>query len=319
MLSLSVFGHVDTSSSGRKQRERSFDRPYRRESLSRYLQYLQQQQKEQQYRHHQHRKQQQQQQQQQRQHQALWPPDRSGQPMKSPCDARSEAVTFLGLLRHEEERLVERTKQLVRRDRAFIQEVFTSMVDEWTPLHACTLRGARKLVKVALKAGVDPDLEMGVPEGLPGRCAPLHLAAYRGDVSILQLLVQNGAQLDKRDNLNRTPLYYAVQRRNTLAARKLIKYGADFSALSADERDFFKEDISKRGTAAVLCIPVPVRHGSQKHKHHENYHSSSGGSSTHNTSTTTSSSGYHHRHQQHRSSSSSGGGGGTSLKYKVDS
>ncbi|RUS73344.1 hypothetical protein EGW08_018896 [Elysia chlorotica] len=159
---------------------------------------------------------------------------------------------------------------------------------------------------------------MGVPEGLPGRCAPLHLAAYRGDVSILQLLVQNGAQLDKRDNLNRTPLYYAVQRRNTLAARKLIKYGADFSALSQDERDFFKEDISKRGTAAVLCIPVPVRHGSQKHKHHDNYHSSSGGSSTHNNSTsTTSSSGYHHRHQQHRSSSSSGGG--SSLKYKVGS
>ena len=236
--------------------------------------------------------------------------------MKSPCDARSEAVTFLGLLRHEEDRLVERTKQLVRRDRAFIQEVFTSLVDEWTPLHACTLRGARKLVKVALKAGVDPDLEMGVPEGLPGRCAPLHLAAYRGDVSILQLLVQHGAHLDKRDNLNRTALYYAVQRRNTLAARKLIKYGADFSALSADERDFFKEDISRRGTAAVLCIPVPVRHGSQKHKHHDNYNSSSSNHTT-STATTTSSSSY--RHHQHRSSSSSGGGGGSSFKYKVGS
>lgn len=238
--------------------------------------------------------------------------------MKSPCDARSEAVTFLGLLRHEEEHLVERTKELLRRDRAFIQEVFTSMVDEWTPLHACTLRGARKLVKVALKAGVDPDLEMGVPEGLPGRCAPLHLAAYRGDVSILQLLVHHGAHLDKHDNLNRTPLFYAVQRRNTLAARKLIKYGADFSVLSTDERDFFKEDISKRGTAAVLCIPVPVRHGSHKHhKNHENYnHSSSrGSSSNYNTSAPNSTS--HHRHHQHRSSSSSGGG--SSLKYKVDS
>ncbi|GFN87372.1 GA-binding protein subunit beta-2 [Plakobranchus ocellatus] len=310
MLSLSVFGHVGSSSSSRKKKPRSLEglvtarKPYRRDSLSRYLQYLQQHQ--------------------QPQHIRRRPNCGGGQPMKSPCDARSEAVTFLGLLRHEEDRLVERTKELVRRDRAFIQEVFTCMVDEWTPLHACTLRGARKLVKVALKAGVDPDLEMGVPEGLPGRCAPLHLAAYRGDVSILQLLVQHGAHLDKHDDLNRTPLYYAVQRRNTLAARKLIKYGADFSALSADERDFFKEDISKRGTAAVLCIPVPVRHGSQKHKHHhhnhDNYHNTTTGSSSsnHNTSTTSSSSYHHQHHHQHRSSSSSGGGG-SSLKYKTDS
>ncbi|XP_059141775.1 ankyrin repeat and protein kinase domain-containing protein 1-like [Physella acuta] len=176
-------------------------------------------------------------------------------PMKSVSDSQSEAVTFMGLLRKNEETLVERTKSLVKRDKAFIQEMFTSLVGEWTPMHACTLRGARKLVKVALKAGVDPNIEMGMPDGLPGRCSPLHLAAYRGDVSILQLLLQHGANIEKRDSTNHTPLHYAVLRRNTLAARKLLKHGADASELTLEERMFYRDDIDNRGNG-MLCVPV---------------------------------------------------------------
>ncbi|KAK7478656.1 hypothetical protein BaRGS_00030119 [Batillaria attramentaria] len=175
--------------------------------------------------------------------------------MKAPTDARKEAVTFLGLLRHNEDHLVERTKQLLKKDRRLIQDMFTSLIDEWTPLHACTLRGARKLVKMAMKAGVHPDLEMGLPEGLPGRCTPLHLAAYRGDVSIIQLLVQNNASLNARDSTNRTPLYYAASRNNTFAARKLIKYGAEISDLTHEQRVYYKEDIEREDNSGLyFCI-----------------------------------------------------------------
>lgn len=176
-------------------------------------------------------------------------------PMKPSSDARAEAVTFMGLLRRNEDTLVEKTKSLAKRDKLFIQEMFTSLVGEWTPIHACTLRGARKLVKIALKAGVDPNIEMGLPDGLPGRCTPLHLAAYRGDVSILQLLLQHGAELEKRDSKNHTPLHYAILRRNTLAARKLLKHGADASHLTLEERMFYKDDIDSRGSG-MLCVPV---------------------------------------------------------------
>ena len=191
----------------------------------------------------------------------------------SVSDARCEAVTFLGLLRHNEDRLVERTKALVKRDRPFIHDVFTSLVDDWTPLHACTLRGSRKLVKVALKAGVDPNLEMGNPDGLPGRCTPLHLAAYRGDVAILQLLVSHGAAVDKRDGENHTPLHYAADKSNTLAARKLLKYGADPIELSQEQALFYQADIPKSSKSAnLLCIPSGSkgqghkRTGSGRHK-----------------------------------------------------
>lgn len=186
-------------------------------------------------------------------------------PMKSRADAKAEAVTFLGLLRHNEDRLVERTKSLIKHDRQFISEMFTTMVDEWTPLHACTLRGARKLIKIALKCGANPDLEMGNPEDIPGHCSPLHLAAYRGDVSIIQLLAHYGASLDKKDSANRTALYYAVERRNTLAAKKLLKYGADASDLSIEQRVFYRDDIDSKSNS-LSCIGLPSRSHSNKHK-----------------------------------------------------
>ncbi|KAL8593792.1 hypothetical protein ACOMHN_041266 [Nucella lapillus] len=177
-------------------------------------------------------------------------------PMKSGHDViRAEAVTFLGLLRHNEDHLAAKTKQLMKRDRCFVRELFSARVDEWTPLHACTLRGARKLLKMALKSGVNPDLEMGSPEGLPGRCSPLHLAAYRGDVSLIQILVQNGASLNLRDSTQRAPLHYAASKKNVLAVKKLIKYGADVSELTAEQRVFYKGDIEKR-PSSLLCIPV---------------------------------------------------------------
>ena len=187
-------------------------------------------------------------------------PGSSASRMKSGGDVRAEAVRFMGQLRHNEDHLADSVKQQLKKDRQFVRDVFTSLVDEWTPLHACTLRGARKLVKIAIKSGVPPDLEMGSPDGLPGRCSPLHLAAHRGDVSLVQLLVQNGATVNKRDSTGKTPLYYAACKNNALAARKLIKYGADVSDLTTEQRVYYKEDIERR-PGSLLCIPVPSSGG----------------------------------------------------------
>ncbi|KAH9491922.1 hypothetical protein Btru_026760 [Bulinus truncatus] len=198
-------------------------------------------------------------------------------PMKTDSDAQAAAVQFMGQLRKNEDTLVEVTKSLAKKDKGFIQAMFTTPVGEWTPMHACTLRGARKLMKIALKAGVDPNLEMGIPDGLPGRCSPLHLAAYRGDVSIIQLLVQYEADLEKRDSKNYTPLHYAVLKRNTLAARKLLKFGADASGLTLEERMFYKDDIDSR-SSGILCVPVKA--SSSSSKTNSNKYSDSGASNS---------------------------------------
>ena len=66
----------------------------------------------------------------------------------TPEEVRSEAVKFLGQLRQHEDSLADWLKLLAKKDPRRLHEIFTAKVDGWTPLHACTLRGARKLVKV---------------------------------------------------------------------------------------------------------------------------------------------------------------------------
>lgn len=185
---------------------------------------------------------------------------RTSRPMKPSGEAKREAMAFLGLLRHNEDLLVVQTKHLLKKNRQLVHDVFTTKVDEWTPLHACTLRGARKLVKIAMKAGVNPNLEMGLPDGLPGRCTPLHLAAYRGDVSIIQLLLQHGAAVNRLDSTNRSPLFYAASKNNTFAAKKLIKHGAEVKDLTYEQLVFYSEVIERR-PPSFLCIPPPSRSG----------------------------------------------------------
>lgn len=56
---------------------------------------------------------------------------------------------------------------------------------------------------------------------------PLHIAAQRGYIQTVLLLMNAGAKLDVRDTYQRTPLHYAVDGRHVLVARILLEKGAD--------------------------------------------------------------------------------------------
>ena len=49
---------------------------------------------------------------------------------------------------------------------------------------------------------------------------PLHIACYRGNYEFVQYLVNLGADIDCKDNDNKTPLFYAVQSDNI----RIVKY-----------------------------------------------------------------------------------------------
>lgn len=170
-------------------------------------------------------------------------------------DAYKDAVAFIGQLRNNEEKLIERAKLFLKKDRDYCKRVFSTQVEGWTPFHAFVMRSAKKLVKLALKAGVCAYLEMGAPEGLPSRCTPLHLAAHRGDISIIQILLQNGAIVNKRDGSNHTPVYYAMNAKHTLAVKKLIKYGSDTSEMTPAQRRMYYE-LTEPRAPALLCLPT---------------------------------------------------------------
>lgn len=168
-------------------------------------------------------------------------------------DLASDATAMIGLLKSDEEKLEEHAKFLVKSRRNYAKTVFSKNVENWTPFHAFALRGCRKLVKLALKAGVDVNLQMGEPEGVPGNCTALHLAAHRGDVSIIDVLIQNGANINQLNSSDRTAVYYASRANNTLAVKTLKRAGAD---LSQCEEDSLKTRVT-RSTANPFCMVLP--------------------------------------------------------------
>jgi Arf-GAP/coiled-coil/ANK repeat/PH domain-containing protein len=56
-------------------------------------------------------------------------------------------------------------------------------------------------------------------------CNLLHIACQIGDLSLVELLLQHGAQVDVADSLGRTPLHHCVLNgKNTCAKLLLTRY-----------------------------------------------------------------------------------------------
>jgi ankyrin repeat protein len=54
----------------------------------------------------------------------------------------------------------------------------------------------------------------------------MHWAAWEGHIQILELLLENGAELNPRNHDGHTPLAYAQKRQHRLAAQWLQDRGA---------------------------------------------------------------------------------------------
>jgi len=64
------------------------------------------------------------------------------------------------------------------------------------------------------------------PDGL----TPLHVAARKGSLVVIKLLLQHGADIEAKDRRGNTPLASALLARNTLVADYLVKQGAKLDA-----------------------------------------------------------------------------------------
>jgi len=73
---------------------------------------------------------------------------------------------------------------------------------------------------------VDP-MTFRTPEG--DSC--LHIAALRGDVRAVQLLLDQGMDPDVRGDMGSTPLHHATRRQHVTVARILLEHGASVSLL----------------------------------------------------------------------------------------
>ena len=144
-------------------------------------------------------------------------------------DSTQLATVIFALMKENEAKLLRQARNFIKKNKTRARQIFETEVDGWTPIHACALRGSKKLLKTMLDAGSDINFRMGQPEGLPDQCTLLHVACHRGDIGICKFLISHGADVTARDSENHTPVYYAAKRRNKRVLMLLEKKGADVS------------------------------------------------------------------------------------------
>jgi len=94
--------------------------------------------------------------------------------------------------------------------------------DSWTCLHWAVEMGHRDLVEIFLDA--DPLLlNMKTREGL----SCINIAAWRGDEKMVQLLLNQGAEIDDKTKWGETPLHHAVTFGHAKVCETLLKAGAN--------------------------------------------------------------------------------------------
>jgi truncated hemoglobin YjbI len=88
--------------------------------------------------------------------------------------------------------------------------------------NACSAPTGGDVVRLLAKAGADVNVQERVK-----RCAPLHMAARRGNLLVAEALLDCGAGLEVRDSLGETPLRRAVNCNKVEVAALLLARGAD--------------------------------------------------------------------------------------------
>lgn len=80
-----------------------------------------------------------------------------------------------------------------------------------TKLYLATKQGNLELARGLLIEGADPNIKCSIKEK---ERAPLHIAAYLGQLKFVKLLVENGAKVDIKDDAGITPLYYSASKKS---------------------------------------------------------------------------------------------------------
>ncbi|KAL8622950.1 hypothetical protein ACOMHN_027071 [Nucella lapillus] len=92
------------------------------------------------------------------------------------------------------------------------------------PVHLAVMNGHMEVLKVLLKNDVNVNKQVSASKN---KMSPLMVAAERGCLNMVRLLVQSGASVELLDKLKRSALTHAVINGNTNVASYLLYLGAD--------------------------------------------------------------------------------------------
>ena len=98
-----------------------------------------------------------------------------------------------------------------------------------TPLHSAVMNGHIEIARLLLQNGADVNAKDN--DGY----TPLHWAAFQGHIDILHLLVENGADLEAQENDGWRTLHFAADRGHLPFIQELIsRYHVDINARDND-------------------------------------------------------------------------------------
>lgn len=98
-------------------------------------------------------------------------------------------------------------------------------------LHHFAMQGKAASVASLLEQGAEVNVLTG-----ESALTALHLAAFKGDLPTLTLLLEFGAKIDAEDSLGRTPLHWAAKGENPSVIPFLVANGAEVDARDTENR-----------------------------------------------------------------------------------
>jgi RNA polymerase sigma factor (sigma-70 family) len=133
----------------------------------------------------------------------------------------------------EVKRLLERNLYLINTNvnsQEYKANVYPGVVPGYTALHEAAMNGDLALVRLLLNFGANPNARTG------GGITPLHLAVQIHQHAIITMLLAHGANANAALSNGQTSLHWAAMRGDGESANILLAYGASVNALSQHHR-----------------------------------------------------------------------------------
>ena len=129
-----------------------------------------------------------------------------------------------------------------------------------SPLHEAVFNSAPvEIIRLLIDHGADVN-KTSCGDGWASRChcgTPLHMAACKGNVNVMKLLLERGAEIDSLGMWGHTPLVQAAQGGHIASAKLLVEKGADIDLAKGYL-------ISKQDNSAIQIIEIAEKQAARK-------------------------------------------------------
>lgn len=124
--------------------------------------------------------------------------------------------------------------------------------NKMTMLHHASFSGNEVIVRQILSTQPDQKLDLDATD--IGGWAPLHYACDQGHDVVVALLLDEGANVNARDDMKKTPLHLAAAQGHSAVVQLLLKSGASRTAKTVTSWDALKYAEENKREAVVKLL-----------------------------------------------------------------